>query len=48
MDRLTMLKKLEEFKRLSGHGSNIEEMTNEQLEKYLKIEEKAFEDYFQD
>lgn len=46
--RHIILEEIREYEQISGHGVNFKKMTNKQLEKYLSVIKKSFEDYFDD
>jgi len=48
MGREELLKKLSNFKTVPGHGPDLSEMTDKQLEFQLKLYEAMFESYFEE
>lgn len=48
MNKKELLKKLSKYKALPGHGPDYDNMTDEELEKYLNTLEDSFETYFKD
>lgn len=44
--RKQLLERANEYKRVPGHGPNFKEMSDEELEKYIRIVEYMFEKAF--